>query len=98
MSSPRPKRDESEWPLPDDLVGGPPAGYPSVTFKKPPSSAVYDKTGSSNQKNELDNVEGRGIRPSRPINPQEGLDEFSISQLRQFFELLDRWDREHRNI
>lgn len=41
--------------------------------------------GSSNS-----TVSGSGIDPSSP-----DLDQTSIARLRQFFELLERWDREY---
>ena len=38
--------------------------------------------------------ESKVSAPSAPVETQPlSLDEFSISQLRQFFELLDKWDR-----
>ena len=36
--------------------------------------------------------------PKELCNREGGLDDYSISQFRKFFELLDRWDRDEKKV
>lgn len=93
MSAAKPIRDhieppkkEAQTPTPSALTGG-------LAPKKPSQSSCGDISGVGNT-GLITRSDQHLTATSVPVEPSEQLDEFALSRLREFFELLNRWDRE----
>jgi hypothetical protein len=65
-----------------------------VAPRKPPRSAAPDGTDIDSPASEQHPAPRQTIGSSVEVQPEGGLDEESVERLRQFFELLDRWDQD----
>src|SRR5689334_3107755 len=74
----------------------PDACPPILSTSQPKSWPGFGAGGPEEDRRERASATGNDQEPSEPREARalDALDEFSTSQLRQFFELLDRWDRE----
>jgi hypothetical protein len=68
----------------------------SLARRKTPRSSAPDITDASNTESEPHLAGSQLVSSSVAMKLAQELGEVAISHLRDFFELLDRWDREDR--
>ncbi|HWR14806.1 MAG TPA: hypothetical protein VN577_08260 [Terriglobales bacterium] len=72
----------------------PPSSTLSSEWERSPRMAANGKQPSFTEGHQTVSLRSMPNRSPETSAEDWGLDDASISQLRQFFELLDRWDRE----
>lgn len=84
---------EGERPWQDQVASLSPSAD-CLARKKPPKSSSPDRNQISHVESEQPSARKPTVSPPLGIKPGEDLDQDSLLRLREFFELLDRWDRE----